>query len=1079
MNYQQGFFLMKRARYVQCLIFILLFISTLLTKAQATNCTALTQPLNLSVAGNTGTAVTIQWNSVNGASNYQLQTYINGAYQQVLTNTNQATFSNLSKGYYYFNVTAFNSCEEQSTPSAWFGVDVSGIAVCTVPQTPSGLQAINLTGNSFTATWSNVSNAQEYQIQHWDDTQGWLYAGTTTNAHFDFANLAAGNEYVRVGAKNTCGESEFGSYITVPISGVIACPSNLAVAEELVASIVTTDGFTLAWSTVTDADSYDVQLWVNGAWSTIANTSDLAYQVSQRNMLNTQYVRIVARVDCDSGLISESAWISVIYEQTSCPEEISKPTNLVVNDISASGFKVSWSQVHDAASYDVQLWQSGAWVTVATTTSVDHELTGLTGQSTQYIRIIAKTDCTTQVINESEWLEVKLLNDCPSELDAPLNLTLTALSDSSFSAQWQSVSSAKKYQVQLAHNGVWQSLGEQTSISKTLNSLSAGTYQVKVAAVCDDVISPETTPQSITLTVPEQCNLPDVNGGIDISSYGDSFNEFSFAGNIYVQGNGFNPNSYSMEVTCQGDYGFVSHATDHNNDNYVPFTYSYSHFGARSSNVETIQFEIRSGGYMSRKTLTWNLNMGTQQSPVQPSCNDINIDNDVDGIPDCAEMSGKTFFGMPVHAWGARQGQTDIFIEVDYMSKSHSSDHGTEPRKEVFDKVKSIFAQQGYVLHFDVGGLYGQGAANYNLGGGQAVQYSPWIGLSDWRNEYSGNYAVPGMKNNDTYPGVFSYMPVYFDNKPERSRLFYYALFASSQAAGGEGSSGQAPDYFDHYFYVSLGSPSQATKSRWYLNADNEKELNRLINSQSSVFMHELGHVLGLSHGGWPDTYPNYEPNFKPNYPSIMNYAYALSGVPHTGAAISENEMMQDRQYVSVRRDKNSGCMAALESKYGVGVSRRNFPEGLESNWQSYNLDFSYGNKASFSESNFNESYVLGGLDLDCDGAVSNFYKAFNINYDTIAPDYVTARYSNMRDYNDWDNIYLYYRHLNYSTEGKFLMSANLSAKHAIEPANVVPGAISSPNSSPLPVAQQMDSNANTQTSRPVGVVEQPMSPID
>jgi hypothetical protein len=37
----------------------------------------------------------------------------------------------------------------------------------------------------------------------------------------------------------------------------------------------------------------------------------------------------------------------------------------------------------------------------------------------------------------------------------------------------------------------------------------------------------------------------------------------------------------------------------------------------------------------------------------------------------------------------------------------------------------------------------------------------------------------------------------------------------------------------------------------------------------ASVFMHELGHTLGLGHGGLDDI------QGKPNYPSIMNYALA------------------------------------------------------------------------------------------------------------------------------------------------------------------------------------------------------------
>ena len=42
---------------------------------------------------------------------------------------------------------------------------------------------------------------------------------------------------------------------------------------------------------------------------------------------------------------------------------------------------------------------------------------------------------------------------------------------------------------------------------------------------------------------------------------------------------------------------------------------------------------------------------------------------------------------------------------------------------------------------------------------------------------------------------------------------------------------------------------------------------------QAGTFMHELGHNLGLHHGGMEDT------NFKPNYLSVMNYLFQLSGI--------------------------------------------------------------------------------------------------------------------------------------------------------------------------------------------------------
>ena len=47
--------------------------------------------------------------------------------------------------------------------------------------------------------------------------------------------------------------------------------------------------------------------------------------------------------------------------------------------------------------------------------------------------------------------------------------------------------------------------------------------------------------------------------------------------------------------------------------------------------------------------------------------------------------------------------------------------------------------------------------------------------------------------------------------------------------------------------------------------------------AETGTFIHELGHNLGLNHGG-----PDYV-NYKPNYLSIMNYWFQISGVYRDG----------------------------------------------------------------------------------------------------------------------------------------------------------------------------------------------------
>ena len=47
----------------------------------------------------------------------------------------------------------------------------------------------------------------------------------------------------------------------------------------------------------------------------------------------------------------------------------------------------------------------------------------------------------------------------------------------------------------------------------------------------------------------------------------------------------------------------------------------------------------------------------------------------------------------------------------------------------------------------------------------------------------------------------------------------------------------------------------------------------------AGTFMHELGHCLGLDHGGGDST------NYKPNYVSVMNYLWQITGVTRGGLA--------------------------------------------------------------------------------------------------------------------------------------------------------------------------------------------------
>lgn len=99
-----------------------------------------------------------------------------------------------------------------------------------------------------------------------------------------------------------------------------------------------------------------------------------------------------------------------------------------------------------------------------------------------------------------------------------------------------------------------------------------------------------------------------------------------------------------------------------------------------------------------------------------------------------------------------------------------------------------------------------------------------------------------------------------------KRNVYRYSIFADQY--GTNGSSGQAElnnpgqDIFGgNDFFVTLGS----------IGGGNRQQ-------QSGTFMHELGHTLGLFHGGHQASESKF--NRKPNYHSVMNYIWQLPRFP-------------------------------------------------------------------------------------------------------------------------------------------------------------------------------------------------------
>lgn len=354
------------------------------------------------------------------------------------------------------------------------------------------------------------------------------------------------------------------------------------------------------------------------------------------------------------------------------------------------------------------------------------------------------------------------------------------------------------------------------------------------------------------------------------------------------------------------------------------------------------------------------------QTPFGPNnISQYAADLDLDGIPDEAEVEGGRYGALDVYAYGARAGQRDLFIEVDYM---RSQDPATTPREEALDKVVAAFKNRNITVHFDAGDLYG---SKYDLGGGNDVGWQQCTEMFASPEQIEGGcqdiYAVKAAHQD-----------------PLRRNLFHYLLFANSRQADGKAGSSGVAEINGNDLIVSLGG--------WGLNDQTLNRRNALVNYQASTLMHELGHNLGLRHGGFENG-----PNFKPNYLSIMNYAYQLSGLP---LDVTSPQAAEHWLYSTVKANRE---------RYGL-FNRCDIDNGPCSD--RYRMDYSDGASHMLNENGLDERGGIGrgrfDIDWNQNGVIDEGLVKVDLTFDTDEEGNPAPRYTTyLRDHDDWGNLNL------------------------------------------------------------------------
>ncbi len=226
-------------------------------------------------------------------------------------------------------------------------------------------------------------------------------------------------------------------------------------------------------------------------------------------------------------------------------------------------------------------------------------------------------------------------------------------------------------------------------------------------------------------------------------------------------------------------------------------------------------------------------------------------DLDHDGIPDDWETNGvwvtlpdghKRFLNLPEML--ASPQPRHIIVWINWMEAPDHTHYpiadksirpggsGEAAEKEALARIKDAFKKQGINLIL----IYGE----------HPIPETPQIGDLDSNGDYVWDDLDALTKKE------FPVEPAGFD------QAVHLCTFIHQMGGAATPYSGMAMSIPGREFLVSLGGSANQIGT---------------ANSQGGTFMHELGHDLGLHHGGSDDRL------YKPNYLSVMNYLFQINGV--------------------------------------------------------------------------------------------------------------------------------------------------------------------------------------------------------
>lgn len=393
---------------------------------------------------------------------------------------------------------------------------VSGISAYTdvnvwysgkLPLYVSDLISVANTSTSNSFAWNGAPDATGYEVYQGTSPSdpNKKKIGDTKNTYFTNSNKSTGTmyKYMVRAYSDASGKRVYGDYSEVFTTCTL--PANIS---KISASARGTS-VTISWDKVSKATDYIVEHYVNGAWKQVGTTSSLSYKVNGITQNGVNKFRVKARRNY-SGVYYNGGYTYVNAEVTDIPSTV---TGVRSTSNTSTSNTITWNASTKAEGYEIYQWigTTDSYKLIGTTTSTKFTNSKKSSGTMYRYKVRAFNNVDGQRIEGAYSSE---FTTCT--LPANVSFSLCSTDVDSITLNWNKVSKATGYQVEMYTNGTWKTLSTLSGTSYTASDLSQKTaYRFRVRAIRnynyinyygdytekDITIRPANTPEGLSSSV--------------------------------------------------------------------------------------------------------------------------------------------------------------------------------------------------------------------------------------------------------------------------------------------------------------------------------------------------------------------------------------------------------------------------------------------------------------------------------------------------------------------------------------------------------------------------------------------------